>query len=320
MVSPEILCPGFTAFSSVRREEGGGFLRTFDMARRIRLGERESSFKPSVVRDVEQRGSMVFIDVALLTEKEMQDFLASRPKSTRALKMEATTLPGQTGKEQSMYVLSLDGLTCSEIHAQRRMRIYTSLFLAQEDLLAQATKVLHAAHASNVFQSNWEKLVGKQPAGLRDTTGFRIIPSKAKLLEKADELAVASELRGATVLSTAQNEVTLIEDEPANNLSRRLTPKDKKTPAKRKPFKAPPTPPCSEGGISRAKSGSKRGRPETELVEEGPLDPTKLALQDVEPQLRPEAQALGTVPPCFIKFSIERMLNGEKMGNQLQGA
>ena len=315
---------------SARYLEGGGFARTFENARLLRLGEGEGevNFNRGEVHDVEQRGAMVFVDFAVLTEKEMQDLLASRPQTAKALKSEPTLLHGQTGKQQLMHVMSLDGLTCCEIACLRRMRIFTSVHLAMEEMLVEASKMLHGGHADNVFQANWQKLVNKQPPGLRDTSGFHNIPSKKDLLAKAEEMALSHAMRGVPLGAEPVIDVEKDGGRPTTNLSRRLAAIPKKTAPKRKVGKAPPTPPGSEGGISKARSDpaigvgkarSKKGRQDASLVPDA-SEAGQLALQEVDPQLHPVAEALKQVPPCFLRFSIDRLLKGEKLGNQLQGA
>ena len=330
------------------QQEGGGFQRTFEMARLIRLGEKEAVFTRCNVLDVEQRGTMVFVDFALLTDKEFQELLAERPRNAKTLKSEPTSMYGQTGKTQQMHVLSLRGMSCCEIHSCRRLRVYSTMFLAQEELLVEAAKMLHSQHAANVFQANWEKIVAKQPTGLRDTVGFRSIPSTEELLAKADEMAVERAMRGAAELPQASgrdSQTIDLEAEPPNmSMSRRTQDVPKKSQQSRRRQKVPQSPPRSDGGskaqsvggaskpqsvggASKPQSGAPKSRKgsgasDAQLWADGGdvgRETGSGLLLDVDPQLRPVAEALRQVPPCFLRFSIDRILKGDKMGNQLNG-
>ena len=59
-----------------RWERDPKFKEQFQFARRVRLGEEDAEIeRPSNIMDFDRRGTMVFVDLGLLTEAELWDLL-----------------------------------------------------------------------------------------------------------------------------------------------------------------------------------------------------------------------------------------------------
>ena len=276
--------------------------------------------------DTETRGYRVFMQFGLLTEAELEKFTGKKPG---ALKVQGCSMPSQTGSRQQMYLITLDDLSCCEVHAMRRIEMFTSLALSQEEFLLEASKQLHKEHATNVFQFNYEGVLQKNPVGLRDATGYR---QHVKSLEQLRGQEMEAMLEAEAVPSTEPIDVD--DDQPATHKSRRLQAEPKKTRKKRKAAESPDADRRSDAAsvaasavASLAASGSQLA-PVTKLelrsdggrvYRVGARKGGSVGDSGMDPILEEVASAMKSVPNCFKKLTIPGLLRGDKCGNQING-
>ena len=309
------------------RMQKPAFKNIFCLACRIRLGEAEAFFARANVKDTETRGYRIFMEFGLLTESELEGLTGKKPQ---ARQVPGFSMQSQTGSLQQMFLVTLDGLSCCQIHSMRRIEMYTSNALSQEELLLEAARQLHKEHAANVFEFNYAGLLKKNPVGLRDATGYRQHVKSVEQLRSA-------ELEAMIAVVPQEEPISVDDDQPATHTSRRLQAEPKKR-RRRKGGEGTQSPARSDAASAAASAAAASGsRPGSQLAAAvakveikseggrvyqvgGRRASSGLDSDAMDPTLEEAALQMRSMPHCFKKLTIPRILQGDKLGNQINGA
>ena len=299
-----------------RYDSDAVYRKIFDLAVSVAKGEEEATFrKRNQVVDSEQRGHMIFMDFALLTEGELDCLASDRARHVKH-QLTLQSVQNQLGTNQQLYLMSLAGLSDAQANGLRKFRVFTSVFLSLHDMLLEGERQLHEGQGRLMFDYNHERLQKQLPTGLKEGSA-RAVKSLEELLACND----ASRLAGVVDLDEMPSAVVASRAETA---AVKAAPKTKQ--ATRKRGKAP-----AGGGddtFSVAGRSTKSGRSagaggaskkaKTEMVKMEPQQ--SLDTLDLAPEFRRVCHAMaGKVPECFIGLSIERILQGEKLGCKVNG-
>ena len=261
--------------------------------------------------DREHRGTKVFMEFGLVTPAELEQLTAvqgCRPSAP------ATQMTTQVGTTQHMHVILLNGLDCGTIHSMRRVQVYTDTFISQEEMLLEAARQLHEQQPQNVFDHNYARLLKTSPVGLKEANGQRHLQTVADITANST---------GNLGLSTID-----LTNMPVSNVSRRaaaVLPNKKRKAAKPSGAEAVPEGQCIP--LSAAPSRKRGKGPDVVDGAETCSQTSRVSAtgampagaETLPPELKKVSQAMGQVPQCFRNISIEKLLLGEKLGNQLKG-
>ncbi|CAJ1385033.1 unnamed protein product, partial [Effrenium voratum] len=172
----------------------------FKKARNIHVGEDDRDFvTPADVQSSERRGLEVYSEVGLVSESEFQRLVGCLPSSlgVKALGQEKSNNPrrftptNEEGQEQkSLHLLSLEGLSCCEIHSIRKVKLYWQVNLQMTEALLEQAGQLSDLHPHRVYQYNQKTMLETLPDGLR-ATGRLKLNTVAALREKHASLQAA---------------------------------------------------------------------------------------------------------------------------------
>ena len=181
-----------TFFSCRWRLDDGpeAWKRDWHLSCRVRKGEAEASVSlRSNVADTERRGMEIYRELGLLTETEF-DKLSGQTSSSTVLKLDVESdVPNQWGnKVGKFYIVSLEDLTCAQIHSMRRMKIYTDLSVSHEQLLLEAANQIISSQGSATFDNLATVQVKSLPRNVKDESGWGRILSLNELMDKCDTL------------------------------------------------------------------------------------------------------------------------------------
>lgn len=253
-------------------------------------------------------GREVFTEVGVVTESELQD-LVQRVSSVQIEKVKATGLTPTTVLKDhlgepanSMYLISLRNLPCGEIHALRRMKVFSSGVVHMDNVLVDARRQIRECEAREMFIHHVSKFIQNMPTGFHDRSGFRNIATTEDIVAKLQKHErKVQEARQAAKEEENSDEEQESEQEDNGDESdasvQVANPHSHKAPA-------------SVSVRSTAKSKSKRKRaasPEPEMQ-----DVETSENQDLDADLKKIATRLGSVPSCFYALFPETIMQSRK--------
>ena len=279
-----------------RCEKEPKFKTKFVRASRARAGEVEPAevAVPTNVLDFEKSSMEVFIELGLLTEAEF-DAMTGLSGTATVLKAEMASLPNYVGgsANKNFFIITLDGLSCSQIHAMRRVRVSYEFGLSKEDVLLSAGKQLLEGQGTTVFSYHSAEQLDSRPKGLREDRGLSAIKSLQELKEKGSKMMAKAGVEPKPENGQAESSD---EDGSAKRVKQHSSGRLQKAILNKRPK-------------ARARnSGSKslgRGKDDPVAALEDPSVLPKV-LQNV-------AQALKVTPRCFINLDVPRILTGERL-------
>lgn len=278
------------------------------MAVNVSMGENEANIaQPSNVYDKEFRGMEIFIELGVLSESELKKIVDDVP-NTKALKLEAHQLPDQVGEITSYYLVSLEGMSCSQIHSMRRVKIFTTVGTSHEEVLLSASKQLTLGHGTNVWKHYANLQRAQNPTHLRDGAGYQNILTIQDIIMRAESLKEKNKVGHPSLESSALgDDQSESEEETTGKVVQAVSTNRSSRLAKQ----------------AAEKKGKKaQGRPKSKSARAGADDISDAAVVDVESlpnELKIVVEALKAAPKCFAGLDPARILAGEKLMRSVEG-
>ncbi len=266
------------------------------------------------VYDQSLQGNEIYVEVGLLTEAEIAE-LIERVDGEKIDKLKTTDVKSfnckdHLGGSTTMYLVSLRGIPCSEIHGLRRMKVFCSSIIHQDKILLEAHRQLQVQQHNKLYEHHAAKHISALPAGFHSTSGFKGIQTLADIQGKVErkkqkmaEMAAAVGVGDSPQESEAdsESEEAVIVDNPHQDKAPSMISSIRKNRRK----KATPT-------VSTTGKGEK-GTPTVD-VPDGQED-------DLDPELTVVVERLGNVPPSFLALNPEKIMSEKrKCGRSLDGA
>ena len=106
------------------------------------------------------------------------------------LKAELEELPSHLGgsKGNKYFIVSLEGMSCSDIHSMRRMRVSCKFGLSHEQILLSAGKQLMEGQGSVLYEFHTSKHISNRPKHLKEEAGYHNIKTVEQLQSKVQKL------------------------------------------------------------------------------------------------------------------------------------
>ncbi|CAE7657824.1 unnamed protein product, partial [Symbiodinium sp. KB8] len=282
-----------------RLDNDSKFKAKFCKACKRRAGELDIDVDtPSDVKDFDVSSIEIFIELGLLTEAEFD--AVSEGLTGSVLKAELEELPSHLGgsKGNKYFIVSLEGMSCSDIHSMRRMRVSCKFGLSHEQILLSAGKQLMEGQGSVLYEFHTSKHISNRPKHLKEEAGYHNIKTVEQLQSKVQKLmtnkGTADGKRKEQKVSSSdgENEKEGGERRVKEFQSQRLQPKQAQ---KKKAAKA-----------SAKKPQASSGGDDTAILDTDAIDKLPKALRTV-------ADALKKTPQCFSSLDVGRILSGEKL-------
>lgn len=238
----------------------------------------------------------IYRELGLLTETEF-DKLSGQTSSSTVLKLDVESdVPNQWGnKVGKFYIVSLEDLTCAQIHSMRRMKIYTDLSVSHEQLLLEAANQIISSQGSATFDNLATVQVKSLPRNVKDESGWGRILSLNELMDKCDTLFEKKNAKKRPADEAEPEEDQPQSDDDAGKVvqgpkaSDRLSAKSKELLKRQK----------------RVAGAGKRGVPKQHEEEEAA---STVLESDLPKELAQVAAALKSIPKCFQGMDVNKIL------------
>ena len=260
----------------------------------------------SDVLDFETTSLEVFVELGLLSESEFESMSEMSGFSGAFLKAELVSLPSQFGGsvDKKYFLVTLDGFSCSEIHAMRRIKVSHAFGLSRKDILLSAAKQVMEGQGKAVFEYHAADQLSRRPKRLAEETAK--VPSFLELKEKAAKAKLASK----------QGEPCKVEESSSDPEADPAGPGEKKLKAhtsgrlatQRAPKKKAAAPKSVRGGKNGAKDSKDREEDDVEDISQVPQALSKVV------------ESLRSTPRCFTNLDIGRILSGERLMRSVDAA
>ena len=282
--------------------------KEFEQAALIHRGEADPiSDKPSDVKDFQRQGLEIYTEVGLLTENELMKFTDVKPT---ALKLESSLLQNQLGDPSNLFVISLAGLSCGDIHSLRRTKVFCEVGTSQDEILVAAANMLAPDQGSRTYKHHLKTQTSNNPLHLRDASGFNNIHTIQDLMVKAEgfkEAKTAKEQKKQDLAEAMKEDDSSEDQEEDGDVSRakavvtqsssRLLKLQEDKQAKAK----------AKGGKGL---GKKRRKTDEDVSDMGSV---LVDVTSLPKELQLAAEALKAVPKCFAGLDVNRIFAGEKL-------
>ena len=298
-----------TRSQSLRCGSDSNLAKEFEQAALIHRGEEDPvSDKPSDVKDFQRQGLEIYTEVGLLTETELLKFTDVKPT---ALKLESSLLQNQLGDPSNLFVISLAGLSCGDIHSLRRMRVFCEVGTSQDEILVAAAKMLAPDQGSRTYKHHVKTQVSNNPLHLRDASGFNNIHTIQDLMVKAEgikEAKTAKELKKQDLAEAMKEDESSEDQEDEEGAT--TTTKGKAVISQASSRLAR----LQEEKQAKAKAKSVRGAGKKKKKEDEASDLGSVVdVASLPKELQLAADALKAVPRCFAGLDVNRIFAGEKL-------
>jgi hypothetical protein len=159
-------------------------------ARRVKTGEAKQDWPaPSRVESGNQRGTVVYFEIGMLTEAEVIKHCELPPK---ALSMKSFRQRNEHGEECNVFFVSLAGLGCGDVAAMRKMKVYDDVRFAHGQLLLQHLHQICESQGDTVFEANTQKENETKPDAMKRHGRLRLHTLQS-LKDKASEIILQRE-------------------------------------------------------------------------------------------------------------------------------
>ena len=269
------------------------------------------------VYDQSLQGQEIYVEVGLLTEAEMTE-LIERVDGEKIDKLKTTdvksfNLKDHLGCSTTMYLVSLRGIPCSEIHGLRRMKVFCSSIIHQDKILLEAHRQLQAQQHNKLYEHHVAKHISVLPAGFHNTSGFKSIQTLADIqgkVERKKQRLAAAEMAAAVGADSQQESEADSESEGAVIVD---NPHQDKAPSMISSLRKNRR---RKGAATAGTTGNAPNEKGTPIV-----DVPDGQEGDLDPELLPVAERLGNVPPSFLALNPEKIMSEKrKCGRSLDGA
>ena len=298
----------------------------FKKARNIHVGEDDRDFvTPADVQSSERRGLEVYSEVGLVSESEFQRLVGCLPSSlgVKALGQEKSNNPrrftptNEEGQEQkSLHLLSLEGLSCCEIHSIRKVKLYWQVNLQMTEALLEQAGQLSDLHPHRVYQYNQKTMLETLPDGLR-ATGRLKLNTVAALREKHASLQAARQSKEVAD-PLEDGDASAGEDSP---LAKRVAPSIAVSKFSRLSLPTSAASTAAPSTTSKRSTKKAAGADDVYLASTEDLD---TVMQSLDPDMAKVAKVCKgfprAIPACLSQMNVGRILLGEKLGRSIAKA
>ena len=268
--------------------------------------------QPSNVYDSTKQGYKVYMTFGLVTLDELIELTAlPRTAPWNQIKGEAVQLENHLGKVvDAQYLISLRGLTCSEIHSIRRVEFFSSVCLSQDEFLLQAARQLEENQAHGYFEHHCQKQVELNPEQLSSHEKHKGIKTvedlKNKIIKEAarrgDDLMAGKAVKGEAddnASDSEENAGKKVQSGPRRFAETAKKLKSKPVARRAKGKQAAPNLPATTTTTTSTTGGA-----EAAVENE---DDAGAANSLPHPDLETVVEELKQTPRCFLNLSTQRV-------------
>lgn len=277
---------------------------------------------------MECTGTEVYSEAGLVSESEFQRLVGCDPKTVgvKAVReenpkkkdsAEKFKVMNEEGQEQRLFLISLAGLSCGDVHSIKKVRIFWRVELQNQEHLMQASRQLSAAEPQRMYAFHRQDMLHSMPFGLR-ASGKLQLETVQSLKERFSSIQSQRKSREQD------------NDEEADSDSMDETPDKRGVVAPRvarsRFARAAPSEKTSNAATAKkraAKAKSAKSADDADedcfLANEGEI--SSLSLDSDMLNVAKVCKGYpNKIPQCLVHLSVQRILSGEKLGRSIAKA